>query len=132
LCVAAAVGCVALASMSGVATAHVASWDSEVKITSYVEGAQETENAAFLGKVRSERKACEDRRTVSVWKHNPGAIDVPVPGRARTNRSGIWVVSVPLGAYPGAYYASVQKRVSKSSGHKHVCKADRSPSFTVG
>jgi hypothetical protein len=118
--------------MSGIATAHVASWDSEVKITRYVTSGNGVENNAFVGKVRSERKVCKDRRKVSVWVVLPDDIDARVPGTARTNTRGIWVVSVPLGVYPGAYYASVKKRVSKSSGHKHVCKADRSPNFTVG
>ena len=122
LCVA-VIGSVVLASMVGVATGHVARWDSEIKITGYVD------NTSFLGKVRSERKTCKRKRKVSVWKRNPGAMDAPV-GTARTNRRGIWAVSAP-GAETGVYYAHVKKRVRKRAGHKHVCKADRSPSFKL-
>lgn len=117
------IGAVALASMASTATAHVARWDSRVKITAYAE------NTSFLGKVRSERRACKRNRKVSVWKVNPGAMDGPV-GTARTNRRGIWAVSAP-GAESGRYYAKVKRRVRKSAGHKHVCKADRSPNFRL-
>lgn len=119
----AALGLVALASLTGVATAHVARWDSNLRITGYVE------NTSFLGKVRSERRACKRRRRVSVWKRNPGAMDGPV-GTARTNRRGIWAVSAPAVA-SGVYYAQVKRRVRRSADHKHVCRPDRSPSFKL-
>jgi hypothetical protein len=120
---AAVVASLVLASIVGTASGHVARWESEIKITGYAD------NTSFLGKVRSERNSCERKRLVSVWKRNPGAMDAPV-GTARTNRKGIWAVSAP-GADPGVYYAVVKKRVRRSSGHRHVCKADRSPSFKL-
>jgi hypothetical protein len=120
---AATIGVAVLASMVGMAMAHVARSDSSVKITGYID------NTSFLGKVGSERKACKRKRKVTVWKRNPGAMDGPVD-TARTDKRGIWAVSAP-GADPGPYYATVKKRVRKRKGHKHVCKPDRSPSFKL-
>jgi hypothetical protein len=120
---------VVLASMMATAaTAHVVRWDSKVRITNYAD------NASFLGRVTSERRVCQRKRKVTVWKRNPGAMDGPV-GTARTNRRGIWVVYAPgllETAERNVYYATVKRRVlHRSTGHRHVCKPAQSPSFRL-
>jgi hypothetical protein len=108
----------------GTASAHVARFESKVKITDFAD------NASFLGRVSSERKACRRKRLVTVWKRNPGAMDGPV-GTARTNRRGIWAVFAP-DAESSVYYATAKRRVlRRSASHRHVCKAARSPSFRL-
>jgi hypothetical protein len=124
--VAVLVSSVASASLVDTATAHRVRWESKVRITDYAD------NASFVGKVTSERKACKARRRVAVWKRNPGAMDGPVDD-ARTHRRGIWAVYAPGlidMANPGVYYATVKRRVLPSAaGHRHVCGGARSPAF---
>jgi len=119
---------VVFAFMAAPASGHVARWDSRVRITDYVD------NASFLGRVRSERRACRDRRLVTVWKRNPGAMHGPVD-TARTNRAGIWAVHAPgLLELPESdvYFATVKRRVlRRSAEHRHVCKAAQSPDYRI-
>lgn len=118
-----AVLALALATGVEVATPHTAKYDTRVRITGYID------NQSFLGRVGSERKACKRKRLVTVWKRNPGAMDGPV-GSARSNRRGIWAVSAP-NAPSGRYYATVKRRVTGGTGHRHVCKRDRSKRFRL-
>jgi hypothetical protein len=119
---------VVFASMAAPATGHVARWESGVRITDYAD------NASFLGRVSSERRRCKDRRLVTVWKRNPGAMHGPVD-TARTNRAGIWAVYAPgLLERPDSdvYFATIKRRVlRRSPGHRHVCKAARSPDYRI-
>lgn len=119
---------VAFALMAATASGHVARWDSRVRITDYAD------NASFLGRVRSERRACRERRLVTVWKRNPGAMHGPVD-TARTSRAGFWAVHAPgLLELPESdvYFATVKRRVlRRSPGHRHVCKADQSPDYRI-
>ena len=119
---------VVFASIAATATGHVARWDSRVRITDYAD------NASFLGRVSSERSACKNRRLVTVWKRNPGAMHGPVD-TARTNRAGIWAVYAPgLLEQPESdvYFATVKRRVRRSSpGHRHVCKAAQSRDYRI-
>jgi hypothetical protein len=116
---------IGLAFATGNATAHTARWDSKVRITDYAD------NASFVGRVSSKRKACRRNRLVAVWKLNPGAMDGPVD-TARTSRRGLWAVHAPgLIGVGGSYYATVKRRARVSAGHRHVCRGARSPAFEL-
>jgi len=112
-----------VAALAWPAHAHDRAYDTRVRISGYVD------NASFLGRVGSERKACKRKRRVTVWRRNPGAMDAPV-GTAKSNGKGIWAVAAPA-APPGRYYAIAKKRGLPKPGHRHVCGRARSKLFQL-
>jgi hypothetical protein len=84
---------------------------------------------AFLGTVGSlQAKSCGGDRLIEVWKRNPGTMS----GTFGTTRSkqGQWRLDVNAPA--GTYYATAAKKtVRNNAKHKHICKSDTSPDFTV-
>lgn len=108
----------------GVATAHTTKYKSVVEIGGY----QTTEHI-FLGTVGSlDSKSCGGKRLVTVWKINPGVMDGPFG--STKSKGGSWRLDAV--APSATYYATVKQRtVRNSNGHRHVCKADRSPQFVI-
>jgi len=122
----AVVATVVLAAAPERASAHKAKLESIVEIDTYIIGPP----GRFGGVVGSfDSKLCSRKRLVTVWKRNPGVMDGPV-GTARTNKGGRW--SLEATAAPGTYYATVKKRVIRSSAeHRHLCVFDRSENFPI-
>jgi hypothetical protein len=122
------VALIAVAIVAGSAAAHTTKFDSKVKITEF-NPACKRGCVTAIGTVRSSRKACEANRTVKVFLKEPGPDQNRWTGTS--NGEGSWQIAVDL-ALPGEdYYAKVRAKDIGPSGHRHKCKRDTSPDFTL-
>ena len=122
--VAAAIGIVGFA---GMAVAHTVAITSQHTISFSPDVATDL----FVGHVSSTKAACERGRSITLYRV-VGDASVPdqVVTTATTNSSGVWSQGVGQ-AQAGTYYAVAAKKVLRSPGHRHVCKAARSAALTV-
>ena len=82
----------------------------------------------FRGAVKATRSGCEQKRSVNLFKVEPGA-DIR-RGGDMTGAGGRYGVSVP-GAN-GRFYVRVARKVVSGYNHKFVCESARSAAITVG
>lgn len=125
LSIALLVGVATVALGAGLASAHTKKFNTEVTINFTAGLYFDT----FDGEVNSNTNACERNRQVKVKRVEPGKD--PVFGTDISDAQGEWEVSNGF-APPGDYYATVKKKVlKKTNNHKHICKADKSPTIVV-
>jgi hypothetical protein len=103
------------AALAVPASAHNERFKSRVTI-------EHTDGPNYEGDVFSRKGACVRFRLVQFWLDNTGSPDFLVE-EVRADRQGHW----QFGFVGSAYYARVTRVVKKPGDHKHVCKADRSP-----
>lgn len=97
------------------ASAHDRSFKTRITIS-------QPEPFAYQGRVFSKLDACVRRREIQMWRDQPGADEkVGVPFRA--DRRGRW----SYGFFGKQYYVVAKRAVKRSGNHRHVCRADRSP-----
>ena len=72
----------------------------------------------YGGRVLSDRAACERDRRIELYRSNGDFI-----GDSTTDDEGRWSY-IFVGQH---YHARATKRVDGSAGHRHICRADRSP-----
>jgi hypothetical protein len=97
---------------SGSSLAHTEGFDSKVTIRERDGGTE------YGGRVLSDRAACERNRAIKLYRSNGEFV-----GNSTTDEEGRWSFH-----FVGQrYYARVSKRVDGSGGHRHICRADRSP-----
>lgn len=114
----------AVALTTGLALAHTVKFDSTV--TARYKTAQDR----FKGKVRSEKTACERRRTVKVFRKRAGADQLL--GKDKSNSDGEWQLE-PETFPPDTYYAKATKKVLKHTAHhRHTCKPAKSDGLFAG
>ena len=97
---------------SGSSLAHTQGFDSKVTIRERAGGTE------YGGRVLSDRAACERDRRIKLYRSNRDFI-----GDSTTDDEGRWSY-VFVGQH---YHARATKRVDGSAGHRHICRADRSP-----
>ncbi len=114
--VAAIVGVLALAPAT--AGAHSARYAGRVTISP---------DPDFHGRVVSRSAACKRRRTVRVYRVEPGRDGLFVS--VRSGSDGRWQYLSPT--LTGSFYALMPRRVIRSARHRHVCNGDRSGPVAV-
>ena len=101
-------------ALTPVAGGHVAKFKTKVTI-------RNVDNVEYRGKVSSRKRPCIRRRAISLYRNEPRE----VIGTDKSDRKGRWLVELLI---PGDdYYARAARRVITRSGHRHVCRAGRSP-----
>jgi hypothetical protein len=103
----------ALLACAGAAIAHDAGFDSKVTIRT-------DDMIVYKGRVTSDLHRCETNRRVELYTGS----DVFL-GADRTNDEGRWRINT--GPTALTYYARAVRKVIEGNGHRHVCRADRSP-----
>jgi hypothetical protein len=78
----------------------------------------------FFGRIASRRARCRRNRRVTLIKARRGISDLIV-ARTRTGRRGRWRVERRRRPH-GRFYARIYRRVPRSYGHVHRCRADES------
>jgi hypothetical protein len=111
-----------LALGGATAYSHTAATDARVTIR------YNDDKDRFQGRVRSEREACERKRTVYVLKERRNR---PPAGRGatRTNREGFWKIENENPR--GRFFAVVQRRIRGNRDHLHTCRGRRSETIRV-
>jgi hypothetical protein len=110
-----------------------AAHDVKYETIAEIQGVTTAPPFTILGVVGSfDENQCTKKRKVTVWKENPGGVmDAPL-GTTKSDGKGEWTLVLGSPAGAGDFFATVKKKTLKrSSEHKHVCKADRSPIFGV-
>jgi hypothetical protein len=84
-------------------------------------------NIEYEGDVISRSAACERRRLLRFRYDNPKGPDFTIGKPFRADRKGHWEFGVTVGEN---YYVAAERTVKRSGAHRHVCKADRSPTVS--
>ncbi len=85
----------------------------------------------FTGQVSSAKAACERGRSIVIYRVlGDSSVPDEKVATATTNESSVWTQGVGH-ASAGEYYAVAARKVIRSAGHKHVCKAARSETITA-
>lgn len=124
LMLASLVAVVALLGMEvEVADAH--SFRADSKVTMHYNADKER----FQGRVTSRRESCVRYRRVVIHRATPGGN--PAVGEVRSNVNGFWKAGEAVNPQ-GDFYARVVRRVRTRDDHSHVCRADVSPTISLG
>lgn len=122
--VAAAIG---VGWLAGMAAAHTVAIGSQHSLSFSTDVAGDV----FTGRVGSTKAVCERGRSIVLYRV---VGDSSVPDEkvtmATTNEGSVWTRGVGH-ASAGKYYAVATRKVVRSAGHKHVCKAARSDTLTA-
>ncbi len=79
----------------------------------------------YVGKLRSEKRACENFRFVTLWRITEGETDKQSQGTSETNAAGKWAIDSQVNP-DGEYFATTPKYLLPSG---RVCKRARSESI---
>jgi hypothetical protein len=118
-------------ALPAVAPAHTAKFETKVKIKDFVIPEKQARGdlfGSFFGRVRSGQDQCVKNRKVKVFHKQPG--DDQLEGQGTSDADGLWSAPVKLSG-AGTFYAKARRRVVGSDQHRHVCKAARSPGFSL-
>ena len=118
---------VALAGLAGAAVAH----NTAIGSQHTMDFTPEVASDRFTGQVSSTKAFCERGRSIKLLRVVGGS-SVPDQevAKATTAASGVWSKGVG-DAQAGSYYAVAAKKVVRSSGHRHVCKAATTAPLSV-
>jgi hypothetical protein len=102
-----------LFAWSGPASAHDQAYDSKVTI-------HEPQPATYRGRVKSEKRGCVRNRLVKLYNASG---DKYAGFSDETDDEGRWQITI----FGAEYYAKVTREVKTPGNHRHVCRADTSP-----
>ena len=113
--------------LAGMAVAHTVAINSQHSLSFSTDVAGDV----FTGRVSSTKAFCERGRSIVIYRV---VGDSSVPDQkvatATTNESSMWSQGIGH-ARAGKYYAVATRKVVQSPGHRHVCKAAGSNTFSA-
>lgn len=122
--VAAAIG---VGGLAGMAVAHTVAISSQHSLSFSTDVAGDV----FTGRVGSTKAFCERGRSIVLYRVlGDSSVPDEKVATVTTNESSVWTQGIGH-ARAGTYYAVATRKVVRSAGHKHVCKAARSDTLTA-
>ena len=100
--------------------------DISIRVDPNPRAVQERGKVFYVGKLRSEKRACENLREVTLWRITEGTDEKQNQGTNITNGAGKWAI-VSYTNPDGEYFATTPKITLPGSGK--VCKRGRSKSI---
>jgi len=127
LLLAAAAAAIGVGWLAGTAAAHTVAIGSQHTLSFSTDVAGDV----FMGRVSSTKAFCERGRSIVIYRVlGDSAVPDEKVDETTTTESSMWSQGVGH-AQAGKYYAVAARKVVRSAGHKHVCKAARSDTLTA-